>query len=364
MIAVLIAALALAPGATGCSRMTLPGAFSGVIEPRIVPSSAQQGFVTTERDFDFEENRVQLRVPVDQAVYSGAVNAEKSTVFIGRSRPSNWIDGHYRSFVDEKHQEPLYGSLAQALEQVRAQRGLDSSRYVELITALVQTMEYRVDPVSLAPKFPIETFADGYGDCDDKTLLAAALLSRAGYDIAILFFEDEKHVALGIKAPGLDYEGTGYAYVEMTDPSLVGVVPAELSGGVTLESKPVVVKIGSGEKAYEAAERIVAIQSRLKEVRAAEKRMSAQIAANTRELDDGRAAVESARQAAEAAQDPASSAAAIARYNSRVSAFNDLVARANAAVAEYNALVDAERYTIEHPTARPQIDERLQELRL
>jgi hypothetical protein len=350
--------------AGGCSRLTLPGVFSGVIEPSIVPAKDQQGFSTAEHDFDFEGSRVKLRVPVDRAVYAGAKNAEKTTTFIGRSQPADWVGDHYRSFVSETHQEQFFISLLDALHAVRDQQNLSSSRYVELVTSMTQTLEYRIDPVSLAPKFPIETLADGYGDCDDKTLLAAALLARDGYDVAILFFEPEKHVALGIRAPGLEYRNTGYAFAETTLPSLIGVVPEKLAGDITLESKPTVVKIGSGQQGFEAGEQITFIEDRLKKVRKAAEGLSTHIASGNSQLNTVKATLDSARREAESATDPSSAGAVIDRYNRLVKEYNGLVAQVNALVARHNALVEAERYAIENQTARPQIYDRLRRLKL
>ena len=187
------------------------------------------------------------------------------------------MPGYYRAFIDEKHQEPFYASLLEALRTTRQEKGLEDSRYVELVTSMTQSLEYHTDPGSLAPKFPIETFADGFGDCDDKTLLAASLLAREGYDVAVLLFQPEKHVALGIRAPGLDYRGTGYAYVELTQPSLVGKPAEKLANGIQLTSQPEVIKIGEGTKGYGAGEQIQFIVSRLAEMSAA--RVCAPVAA-------------------------------------------------------------------------------------
>lgn len=351
-------------GLLGCSRLTLPQVFSGVIEPSIVPAKDQQGFETAELDFEFEGSPIQLRIPVDRAVYAGAKNAEKTTTFIGRSQPADWVGDHYRSFVSETHQEQFFVSLLDALHAVRDKRNLTSSRYVELVTSMVQTLEYRIDPVSLAPKFPIETLGDGFGDCDDKTLLAAAVLARDGYDVAILFFEPEKHVALGIRAPGLEYRDTGYAFAEMTQPALIGVVPEKLTGDITLESKPTVVTIGAGQQGFEAGEQIAFIENRLKKVRKAAEGLSTQIAAGNSQLNTVKATLDSARREAESTTDPSSAGAAIDRYNRLVNEYNDLVARVNALVARHNALVEAERYAIENQTARPQIYDRLRKVKL
>jgi len=342
----------------GCARS--PSGFSpSVIEPTIVPASGQRGSQSAERAFSFEGGRVTLRVPVDRAVYAGSESASKSAVFLGAAPPSDWVPAYYRAFIDEQHQEAFYTAMLDALHAVRRRDGLDSARYVELVTSMAQGLDYRVDPVNLAPKFPIETFGDGYGDCDDKTLLAAALLSRDGYDVAILLFEPEKHVALGIRAPGLDYKGTGYAYVELTEPSLVGVPAEKLAGGVSLASQPEVIRIGSGTEAFTGGTQIAYIQRRLEEVRAAEVRMHGQITREQADLTAQQATLAVQRKAAQGLTDPHAQAAAIQRYNQAVQASNDRVARLNRAIRGYNTLLDAERYVAGHQFARPQVYGRL-----
>jgi hypothetical protein len=349
--------LAGALAVSGCSLLNWRP--SGVIEPGIVPSGEQTGTQVVERPFAFEDQNVVLRVPVSSAVYAGAVDAQKSAVLIGEVPPSIWVPAYYRAFVDEPHQEAFFTSAREALHQVRTERGLDDSRYVELVTTMVQGMEYRIDPTDLAPKYPIETFGDGYGDCDDKALLAAALLSRDGYDVAILMFEAEKHVALGVRAPGLDYRGTGYAYVEVTAPSLVGVVPEELSGGVRLTSKPDVIRIGEGTRGYAAADRIAFIQKRMGEIETAMSRLRSEISAEEAALSSLKGSLDAQRHSAEAIAEPQAAASAAERYNSQVASYNERVARLNDLVNRHNALVEAMTYVQGHMFARPQVDQRL-----
>ena len=360
--AVAVALLAvLASGITsGCSTFRP----TGVLEPNIVPSATQIGSVRIARDFSFEDRGVSLSVPVDQSVYAGSVSAQKSVIFLGGTNPGDWVPAYYRAFVGEPHQTAFYESMARALHQVRDRERLDGSRYVELVTSMVQEMEYRTDPVNLAPKFPIETFGDGYGDCDDKTLVAAAILSRDGYDVAILVFTPEKHVALGIRAPGLDYKQTGYAYVEMTKPSIVGVPAETFAGGVTLTSQPVVIPIGQAKGAYTAGEQVTYIQSRLREVKTSLARMIEQISAYRNDLDERQASLQTAKHAAESAADPASQAAAVQRFNSVVAEYNAIVAKSNDLVRRSNELVDAERFVADHQMDRPKVYERLRSLTL
>jgi hypothetical protein len=362
--AVLAALLAGALAVTGCSQLRFGESLSGVIQPAIVPSVTNRGTDVVERDFAFDGSQIRLQVPIDRAVYAGAVGARKSAIFLGEKEPPGWVADYYRAFVDEKHQDAFYGSLGEALHEVQQQQGLDSSEYVELVTSMGQGLEYRVDPGNLAPKFPIETLADGYGDCDDKALLAAAMLARDGYDVAILMFAPEKHVALGIRAPGLDYKNTGYAYVEMTEPSLVGAPAEELSGGTKLTSQPEVIKIGSGEKAYEAGDQIEYIQRRLAQVEAAQKRLGEQIDTETKDLKALEASLAKEKASLQSISDPTALVPAAERYNARVRSYNERVTKLGKVIDRYNALVDALRFVADHQTGRPQVYERLRALEL
>jgi hypothetical protein len=61
-------------------------------------------------------------------------------------------------------------------------------------------------------------------------------------------------MGVGIACPGTDYKGTGYAYIETTNFSFVGVPPDGLAGGVVLTSDPVVIMLGDGTKTYGACD--------------------------------------------------------------------------------------------------------------
>ncbi len=356
-----LAALAGALLLAGCAGLRFSEPFTGVIHPGIEPSSVQQGTRMVEHEFAFEGDTVRVSVPVDSAVYAGAVTADKHATFVGRAQPSDWVGDYYRAFIDEGHQEPFYASLLEALHAVRDERDLDAARYVDLVAAMAQGLEYRIDPGDLAPKFPIETFTEGFGDCDDKTLLAAGLLARDGYDVAVLFFEAEEHVALGIRAPGLDYEGSGYAYVETTEPLLVGTAPEKLAGGVGLASEPAAVRIGVGVQDYSAAEDIAYIRRRTSEVREAREELDALIRENNAELEEQRASLTAEKERMEASG-AIHSQDEVREYNERVREHNDLVRTTNETVARYNELVAAERFVAENQTDRPGVRRRLEAL--
>ena len=55
-------------------------------------------------------------------------------------------------------------------------------------------------------KYPLETLYDGKGDCEDTSILYAAIMKDMGYDVALLWYED--HVAVGVALT--DCSGTYY----------------------------------------------------------------------------------------------------------------------------------------------------------
>ena len=349
--------LALVAGLTAasCSGFLPTAPPPGVIQPSITPSTAEKGTLTVKREFKFENVKVELSVPIDRSVYAGAVGAQKAAIFTGDERPSDWVPNYYRAFIDEPRQKAFYDSMLEALHKIREQLALDETRYVELITSMAQSLEYRTDPSALAPKFPIETFGNGYGDCDDKTLLAAALLSREGFDVAILLFQPEKHVALGIRATGLNYKHTGYAYVELTEPRLVGVPAMALATGEQLISQPEVIGVGEGMRAYPSGAQITYIERRLHAIASAVKDLQVEIVARQDRLKAEKTSLDAESDSLRSITGPGAQQVAVERYNAHVKTYNTHIAEVNQLIARYNALVEIERYAADNQTGRRQI---------
>ena len=113
-----------------------------------------------------------------------------------------------------------------------------TDEYLELMAVAVQSLPYETDGTLTAPKFPIETYVDGKGDCDDKSLLLAGLLAREGYTVALFYFKPEAHMAVGVKGYGCAYQDTGYGYVATTNLCSWVSSTASLTGGVNLTSAP------------------------------------------------------------------------------------------------------------------------------
>jgi len=316
----------------GCTS----GLPEGVIYPSITPDESVAYDIPVSATFTFEGEPVTIEVAVDGALYEGAVRAEKSVTRFGNARENDWIEDYFPAFVQEVHQDPFFDALLAELRTVRDARGLDGDRYAELLTVFAQSIEYRTDPVDLEPKFPVETFVDGGGDCDDKTLLLAGLLSREGYDVAILLFETEKHVALGIRSEEFDYGDTGYAYTETTAEGFVGMVPDQFADGVELTSDPRVFKIGTGKLRYTAGDEVRTIlEGRERAIEQAGV-LAEQIEAADHELQALEADVQQTRNTLDALR----ASGDVEGYNDLVPEFNDQVDRYNAAAENRNALAE------------------------
>lgn len=235
------------------------------IYPSIAPASEADETGDSEFIFTFEDQAYRLRMPVDMAVYVGAKGGSKNAILYENLAEEVWMAGYYRAFVDDPHQESLYDILLHAFSDLRDKKDLDSDRYVELITAFVQAIPYEHHPNGTPPKFPVETVAEGTGDCDDKSLLLAALLSRSGYDVALLDFVNDSHMAVGIAGDHHVFGSTGYAYIETTEIGFIGYVPDVLANGARLSDDPLVIRIGTGTKRYTSGDETAYIETREKE---------------------------------------------------------------------------------------------------
>lgn len=322
-----------------------------VIYPSITPASDVLGTDQAEFIFPFEDARYRLRMPVDAAVYTGARDGSKSAILYREIPDDEWIPAYYLAFIDDPHQEALYTGLLSAFFGIRDENGLDSDRYLEMITSFVQSIPYEDHPGGAPPKFPVETVAERTGDCDDKSLLLAALLSRAGYDVALLNFIENSHMGVGVAADGGTYGSTGYAFIETTDYNFVGVVPDNLANGVRLTGDPQVIRVGNGTVGYMARAETAYIMERSGAARAVIDTFALNLSERQADLKKTGASIASEKETIEKllmAGDIAGFTARIQGYNSRVETYNQAVAEYAADSRQYDRAVEAYNYIAGH----------------
>lgn len=221
----------------------------GVVPPHIELIETAPSLPPTYHAFPFGTGIVTLTGSVDPAAYYGAKASKKETVVRGNISDSAWIRETYLAMINDPAQDPFYSSIIAAFRSIRSQQDLDDDAYLDLIAVSVQSLPYESLEEN-PPKFPIETYVDKSGDCDDKSLLLAGILSREGYNVSLLSFTPEAHMAVGVSCPGGEYKRTGYAFIETTNLSFVGVSTDTFGDDTRLSSDPLVIRVGDGTRAY------------------------------------------------------------------------------------------------------------------
>lgn len=144
----------------------------------------------------------------------------------------------YARYASDWYGKSIIEGLTSEFEQVGNESGLSDREVVDLMMAFVQQLEYTKDQVTAGfdqySSYPVETLIDRGGDCEDTSLLLAAILREMGYGCVLLGLWDAEpaHMALGVKGdssiPGTyyEYEGDQYYYVETTGEGWnVGEIP-------------------------------------------------------------------------------------------------------------------------------------------
>ena len=220
-----------------------------VTPPHIDPLQTNLTLPDPVHVFPFGQAIITISSPVDSSVYAGAKAADKETIIRGNISREVWIQDTYLAMIHDPNQEQFYTHLISAMRTIRDKENLSDDEYLELMTVFVQSIRYETSTEN-PPKFPVETYVDKSGDCDDKSLLLAGLLSREGYNVSLLSFTPESHMAVGVVCPEGEYRQTGYTYIETTNFSFVGVAPETLNGGIEITSDPLVIHVGNGTKTF------------------------------------------------------------------------------------------------------------------
>jgi hypothetical protein len=343
----------MAAGTAGCLAGLV---MNEVVYPGITPVSGVPPIADSVYVFPFQDGTVSIAAPVDSAVLAGARQAEKSAHIYGDLALEEWLPGYYLSFISDPDLLPLYDTLGEQFDAVRKAKSLDSDAYLELICTFVQSIPYETDAMLVAPKFAIETIADGEGDCDDKSLLLAALLAREGYAVALLYFEPEQHMAVGVTAPGYRYGDSGYAYIEATNVSFIGIPPDELAGGIILTSEPFVIPVGSGTLGYGRCDETLAIDEARTRAKAAIAAHEVDVAAMDAAIDGSFAdlrALAARMEALRRAGRTEEYNALVPVYNSKAAAYNQDFDAIQPSIDSYNHQVGIYNYITTHVHDRP-----------
>ncbi len=163
------------------------------------------------------------------------ISLELYVTYWERSRPTTWAS--WADMARDAEDDAYLIELALMINETAQDAGFTERETVNFVIAFVQSLPYAADNVSIPgndyPKYPIETLFERGGDCEDTSILAAALLDQMGYDVALLILYNANHCAVGIAIDSsgsyYEYEGTQYYYIETTGEGWsIGEIPPEL----------------------------------------------------------------------------------------------------------------------------------------
>ena len=323
-----------------------------VIVPQIFPDlpQLQSSPVNISHQFPFEKTTVALTIPVNVSVYEGAKQAEKATTVYGNISETVWLSQSYRAMVQDPAQDSLYTAILADADTIRLQKKLSDDEYLELIVVYIQSLKYETREQNPA-KFMVETVVDRAGDCDDKSLLLAGLLSREGYPVALFLFGPESHMTVGVGSDDYLYKNTGYTFVETTNYSFVGVPTDKLGGNLTLYSDPVIIPISNGTKFYGSGsetryihDMYVLSDLKVKELEPQVKNMESDLISQQEKIAQLESQIQKIRNTGNSGSYNAQVAvhnALVSDYNSQLNAYRQLFAR-------YEKYALVHNYILEH----------------
>jgi hypothetical protein len=240
--------------------------------------------------------------------------------------------------VNDPAQDSMFTDLLSQFRKIRDNQGLSSDEYLELLATYTQSLPYEYRPGEVA-KYPVETVVDGHGDCADKSLLLAGLLSREGYKVSFFVFSPESHMALGVGSPDLLYKDTGYTYLETTNLSYLGIPPTQLEGGAVLTSEPIIIPVGNGTTLYTSG----AETSYINNMSILSKQKALITETQVKPLFADLTGKHEQITGLDSQMDALRSAGNIAAYNAQVLSQNSLTSAYNTELNAYNQKVDLEK---------------------
>lgn len=206
------------------------------------PRQATFSWVYDGKDYE-------LRTTLYGSLYRTYWQSPKVYTHAGDTPPTDWEEVYYRMFLTTLPGDNTIAALADDLRALGRSRGLGNARIAELATAFVQNIPYDTpkaqrivaggDLTDGTIVYPYETLYQNTGVCSDKSILLYALLRALGYGAALLVYDEQQHMAVGIKCPvAYGVEGSDYCYAETTATMPIGVIPS-LESGSNRASAPV-----------------------------------------------------------------------------------------------------------------------------
>ena len=155
-----------------------------------------------------------------------------------RNLPRYYQSSEYYNYVNDENNRQVVQSIVNAMREIGTELNYDDGDIAREIANFVQQcVEYQLDSETTGqedyPRYPIETIYERQGDCEDSSILLAALLKEYGYEVGFLRYPT--HVAVVIRTLDdysggayFQYEGHRYLYIESTATGWsIGAIPED-----------------------------------------------------------------------------------------------------------------------------------------
>jgi len=147
---------------------------------------------------------------------------------------------NYVGYATTPYDDSALNTLIDWFKTTAADRGFSEHETCDFMVAFVQGLPYTTDDVTTGfdeyLRYPLETLYDDGGDCEDTSILLAALLYRMQIDVALLLLPEDapQHVAVAVAADPstlgryISVDGKKYYYLETTGTGWgLGDIPTE-----------------------------------------------------------------------------------------------------------------------------------------
>ena len=153
-----------------------------------------------------EEHNLTLTIPLrDYREYKERPRPSYRNDLSRNEMAKDFLTG-YSSMTADPDDDAIIDSVIRQLNEMAIANNLSGREKLDFVLTFVQSLAYTGDVATTPyfdeyPRYPVETLFEQRGDCEDTSILAAAILSEMGYDVALLLFEELDHMGLGITFP-------------------------------------------------------------------------------------------------------------------------------------------------------------------
>jgi hypothetical protein len=201
------------------------------IHEEVVDINRSEGYgKDLEFSFTLFKSKYNLTFDIEKSLYDDVTQNSKNNKY---DTGLGMRQDQYDTFIYDNYDEKILNTIINAISESDGSKEYDLA---QLLVAFVQSIPYDSDAKD--PKFSIETLFNKTGDCDDKSILLAKLLSYAGYNTCLFIYEKGQHMAVGLKVDQLtEAYKNGYVFIESTGYNPIGNIPDKFADNIDIRNE-------------------------------------------------------------------------------------------------------------------------------